>query len=225
MIFSVKRSYVSMLYVFHFPGHGDPYLRDIGEDGVYHIVDDVYGYNDCNNYSLAEQALGPHVAPLGMRFYHNHFNQDNYMFPNKYYNSIFVAEHGSWNRDISIGVRVVVVVLGCDKEDDDYSRVIGHEIFLDGFILNENTNLYAGRPVDIEILYDGSIIISDDESHNIYRIIYDKTLDDTTRRTEDICGVPTPQPTDRSAANDAQGFIRGYKIGVFIMVLTGYRCF
>ena len=119
------------------------------------------------------------------------------MFPDKYYNAIFVTEHGSWNRATSIGCRVVVVYLGCDTERADYSKVIGHEVFLDGFILNYNTDNYAGRPTDVEILYDGSMIIADDSSDNIYRVTYDPELVDDTVRSEEICDLPTPQPTER----------------------------
>ncbi len=169
----------------HSGGFGDPYLRDIG--AVCHIVDDEFGdlvNGNCSNYTLAAQALGPHVAALGMKFYHNKFNENGYMFPNRYYNAIFVAQHGSWNRDKKIGARVMTVILGCDERMDDYSRVVGYESFLDGMIVGDS---YIGRPVDVEMLYDGSLIISDDRSNNIYHVVYDTSLADDTRRYEYLC--------------------------------------
>eukprot|EP01084_Bolivina_argentea_P287449 493240_1 len=169
----------------HSGGFGDPYLRDVGV--ACHIVDDVFGdevNGNCSNFSLSVQCLGPHVAPLGMKFYYNKWNDNGYMYENKYYQSVFVAQHGSWNRVTKIGARVMVVYLGCDKYNHDYSKVIGYESFLDGMIKGDS---YIGRPVDVEMLYDGSLLISDDTSMNIYRIIYDVTFVDNTLRNEELC--------------------------------------
>ena len=102
------------------------------------------------------QALGPHVAALGMRFY------TGTQFPEKYHNGIFIAEHGSWNRSSKIGYRITMVTL-------DDTRPAAYETFADGFIKN---NTVFGRPVDLEILDDGSMLLSDDFSHAIYRITW-----------------------------------------------------
>lgn len=75
----------------HSGGFGDPYLRDVGV--ACHIVDDGYGHvvnEDCSNFTLSVQPLGPHVAPNGVLFYHNKWNENGYMFPNKYYLSLLV---------------------------------------------------------------------------------------------------------------------------------------
>ena len=83
------------------------------------------------------------------------------MFPEEYKHKIFIAEHGSWNRKEKIGYRIALV----DPEEKKY------EIFADGWLQDEKD---LGRPVDILIMPDGSILISDDKSGLIYRISYEK---------------------------------------------------
>ena len=104
--------------------------------------------------------LPAHVAPLGMRFYSGP------MFPGEYNNTIFIAEHGSWNRKTPIGYQVVTV-----RPGDENPEAVP---FATGF-LNSSGGL-LGRPVDIEVLPDGSILVSDDHSGRIYRITYVKSL-------------------------------------------------
>jgi glucose/arabinose dehydrogenase len=101
--------------------------------------------------------LGPHVAPLGMLFYTGS------QFPAAYRKSVLIAEHGSWNRSRKIGYRVAKVTL------DDAGAVIAHEPFASGWLQGE---LVSGRPVDLEQLADGSVLLSDDEAGVIYRISY-----------------------------------------------------
>jgi len=101
--------------------------------------------------------LGPHVAPLGIDFY------TGTMFPESYQNQAFIAEHGSWNRREKIGYRVKLVHF------DENGLATGQEVFAEGW-LEEDTNW--GRPVDIETLPDGSILISDDQANAIYRVTY-----------------------------------------------------
>jgi len=101
--------------------------------------------------------LGPHVAPLGMLFY------TGTQFPAAYRNSMLIAEHGSWNHSRKIGYRVTKVTL------DDAGAVIAHEPFASGWLQGE---LVSGRPVDLEQLADGSVLLSDDEAGVIYRISY-----------------------------------------------------
>ena len=100
--------------------------------------------------------LGPHVAALGMRFYTG--NQ----FPPEYRGSIFVAEHGSWNRSERIGYRVARVVV-------EGGRAVKQEIFAEGWL---NGGRVWGRPVDVEVMPDGSLVVSDDQAGAIYRINY-----------------------------------------------------
>lgn len=98
--------------------------------------------------------LPAHVAPLGMRFYTEE------MFPSKYKNGIFIAEHGSWNRKEKTGYRISFIQI-------EGNKAVDYEIFASGWL---KKGVVQGRPVDIEILSDGSMIISDDFSGNIYRI-------------------------------------------------------
>lgn len=102
----------------------------------------------CKNYTPPVLKLGPHVAALGMRFLDK--------------NTILIAQHGSWNRSVPIGYRVMKVTL-------KGNQVLKYEAFLDGF-LNKKTGEPSGRPVDVEILPDHSILISDDVAGRIYRM-------------------------------------------------------
>jgi glucose/arabinose dehydrogenase len=102
--------------------------------------------------------LGPHVAALGMRFYTGR------MFPEKYRRGIFIAEHGSWNRSRKIGYRVMFVPLV-------NGRAAGYEVFAEGWLRGENE---WGRPVDVMVMPDGALLVSDDAAGAIYRISYPK---------------------------------------------------
>lgn len=99
-----------------------------------------------------------HAADLGMSFYTGK------MFPAKYKNAIFSAQHGSWNRTIPVGARVMVTFI-----DDEGNATT--EPFAEGWI-DENGE-YLGRPVDVASLRDGSILVSDDLAGAIYRIWYE----------------------------------------------------
>ena len=83
-------------------------------------------------------------------------------FPAEYRNQLFIAEHGSWNRAERIGYRITLVRI----QDD---RVRSYETFAEGWLTPAKV---LGRPVDIEILQDGSLAISDDHAGRIYRIWY-----------------------------------------------------
>lgn len=147
----------------HTKGSGDPYDRPPGRGEL--VPDDVFGNSTaCSGGGIQEaaQALGPHVAALGMRFYTGK------MFPKSYRNSIFIAEHGSWNRDDPIGYRVVRVRLSKDGR-----WVVGRENFAEGW-LDKETGLDCGRPVDVLQLPDGSLLVSDDAADDVYRITYSK---------------------------------------------------
>lgn len=109
-------------------------------------------------YTPPVQELGPHVASLGMRFYTGR------QFPAKYHHQIFIAEHGSWNRSVPIGYRITVVYL-------EGSRPIRYEVFAEGWLQKDNT--VTGRPVDLAVLADGSLLVSDDHAGRLYRIAYE----------------------------------------------------
>lgn len=112
----------------------------------------------CSRFTPPAQELGPHVASLGMRFYTGR------MFPTEYRNQIFIAEHGSWNRSDPIGYRVTLVRL-------EGERAVSYEDFAKGWL---HDGRGWGRPVDIQELPDGSILVSDDRLGAIYRITYQK---------------------------------------------------
>ena len=124
------------------------------------ISDPEFGNTaDCNAYQAPAIELGPHAAALGMRFYRGH------SFPEEYRNQIFIAEHGSWNRTTPIGYRVTLVRI---KD----GRAMSYETFAEGWLQGKNA---WGRPVDIEHLPDGSLLVSDDKAGAIYRISYENS--------------------------------------------------
>jgi glucose/arabinose dehydrogenase len=100
-----------------------------------------------------------HQAQLGMTFY------DGKMFPAKYQGGVFVAAHGSWNRTTPSGALVNFVSLKPDGSADK------SEVFAEGW-LDPATNTYRGRPVDVAVMKDGSLLVSDDYAGAIYRISY-----------------------------------------------------
>jgi len=146
---------------------GDPCLRGVG--GGSQIPDgglnDGQATMDCSSGGVVQpvQALGPHVAPLGMRFYQRNASAPS-AFPPFWDNAALIAERGSWNRASKIGYRVVAVSL-----DNTYSTAFRHEVFLSGFRDGQTT---LGRPVDVMQLHDGSLLVSDDTFGCVYRVAY-----------------------------------------------------
>ncbi len=112
----------------------------------------------CSDFEKPADKLGAHVAPLGLKFYTGS------LFPASYKNQLFVAEHGSWNRKIKSGYNVTLVKL-------NGSSVLGHEVFASGW-LDDAAQKAWGRPVDVLVLPDGSMLVSDDQANVIYRISY-----------------------------------------------------
>jgi glucose/arabinose dehydrogenase len=111
----------------------------------------------CSEFTPPARLLGPHVAAIGMRFY------TGTMFPEKYRNGVFIAEHGSWNRTKPIGYRVSFVRL----ED---GKAVSYEPFAAGWLKGSTA---SGRPADVLVMPDGSLLISDDKAGRIYRIAYE----------------------------------------------------
>ena len=101
-----------------------------------------------------------HVASLGISFYRGD------MFPTDVRGDAFVAQHGSWNRSVPDGYRVVRI-----RFDPRTHKAVKKEIFADGWLQGEKP---WGRPVDIKELADGSLLVSDDRRGAIYRITYTK---------------------------------------------------
>ena len=113
----------------------------------------------CSDFVPPVQALGAHVAPLGIQF------PKGGMFPDSYKNVAFIAEHGSWNRSKKVGYRIAMVKL-------DGNTAVGYESFIEGW-LDEESQEPFGRPVDLLFLKDGSLLISDDFGDAIYRVTYE----------------------------------------------------
>lgn len=116
----------------------------------------------CADYAAPAAKLGAHVAPLGMRFYTGK------MFPASYRNQILVAKHGSWNRSRKSGYSVNLLRL------DEQGQVIGEETFIDGWLTPGffGQERVSGRPVDLLVMPDGSLLVSDDHAGRIYRVTY-----------------------------------------------------
>jgi len=122
------------------------------------IADPQFGASrPCSEFAAPAQNLGPHVAPLGMRFY------TGTQFPQAYRNQIFIAEHGSWNRSRKIGYRITLVRI------DASGNAVGYEPFAQGWLQGESA---WGRPADVLVAPDGSLLVSDDQAGAIYRIRY-----------------------------------------------------
>ena len=123
---------------------GDLLDPEFGKDGA------------CANYEPPVLLLGPHVAPLGMRFYTGD------MFPPEYKNRILIALHGSWNRNQKSGFQVMQVQL------QENSAPL-YDVFAEGWLESAS---FWGRPVDIQVMRDGAVLISDDWNGAIYRVTY-----------------------------------------------------
>jgi glucose/arabinose dehydrogenase len=110
----------------------------------------------CSDYRAPALRLGPHVASLGMRFYTGK------QFPAAYHGAAIIAEHGSWNRTKKSGYRVMTVRL-------KGSQVLSYEPLITGFMQDEKA---WGRPADVQMLPDGSLLVSDDLAGAVYRVTY-----------------------------------------------------
>jgi glucose/arabinose dehydrogenase len=123
-----------------------------------HVPDPEYGEKKpCHEFHPPAIELGPHVAALGMKFYTGR------MFPEQYRHQIFIAEHGSWNRTVPIGYRISLVRLA-------ENRAVAYEVFAKGWLQSGRA---WGRPVDILVMPDGALLVSDDRAGAIYRIYYE----------------------------------------------------
>ena len=130
---------------------GFPYFNDTDSP------DPDYGKLAANKkFTLPTYRLPAHVAPLGMKFY------TEIKFPPEYRNQIFIAEHGSWNRSKKVGYQVTVAKI-------NNNRVVSAKPFMTGWLQQEKS---WGRPVDVLVMPDGSLLISDDTAGVIYRVRY-----------------------------------------------------
>jgi glucose/arabinose dehydrogenase len=124
------------------------------------IPDPEFGAKgQCSASEPPAQRLAAHAGAVGIRFY------TGTQFPQQYRNQIFIAEHGSWNRSPGIpynGNRISVARL-------EGNKVVSYEPFAEGWLEGRTR---WGRPVDLEVLPDGSMLVSDDQAGAIYRITY-----------------------------------------------------
>jgi glucose/arabinose dehydrogenase len=119
-------------------------------------------YRSCAEFTPPALKLGAHVAPLGMRFYTGK------MFPAEYQNSIFLARHGSWNRTVKHGYDVIRVSI-------DQNGKAKAQPFLEGFLVDAKADPPTwGRPVDVLVMRDGALLVSDDYNGILYRVSYKK---------------------------------------------------
>ncbi len=123
------------------------------------VPDPEYGKDfPCSAFVPPRLELPAHVAPLGMTFYTGK------QFPAEYHHHIFLAEHGSWNRSKKIGYQVMDVTINGDKVTDARP-------FISGWMQGQSV---WGRPVDVLVMPDGALLVSDDHAGVIYKIVYKK---------------------------------------------------
>jgi glucose/arabinose dehydrogenase len=122
------------------------------------VLDPDYGIRADPSIVFTPSALdlGPHVAALGMKFYTGS------MFPEPYRGRVFIAEHGSWNRVAPIGYRITTALVRGDSASD-------YSVFAQGWLSGMSA---WGRPVDVLVMPDGALLVSDDKSGAVYRITY-----------------------------------------------------
>jgi len=137
--------------------YGHPYFGG-GDTRTGEYKDKSIPKDEASRYVKPQVDMIAHAADLGMMFYSGK------MFPEKYHNAIFSAQHGSWNAVKPRGARVMVTYL------DSKGNAAKTEPFAEGW-LNEY-GVYLGRPVDVQQYVDGSILVSDDKAGAIYRISY-----------------------------------------------------
>jgi glucose/arabinose dehydrogenase len=122
------------------------------------MADPEFGWGkNCKDYVKPALTIGPHAAPLGMRFYSGK------MFPAKYQNAIFLTRHGPWNRTQKYADVIAVFIDGKGNAK--------MEPFLTGLVEN---NTYLARMADVMVMRDGSLLVSDDHNGAIYRVTYGK---------------------------------------------------
>ncbi|MEO8286691.1 MAG: PQQ-dependent sugar dehydrogenase [Chloroflexota bacterium] len=154
---------------------------DIPPETIYNVKEDAnYGWPFCYGDRIPDESQSPpagfcektgvpavkmqaHSAPLGLAFY----NGNN--FPASYQGDLFVAFHGSWNRSVPTGYKVVRVRFK-DNQPDPSAGDLLVEDFATGWQANGGV---WGRPVDPFMAQDGSLLLTDDQAGAIYRIYYE----------------------------------------------------
>jgi glucose/arabinose dehydrogenase len=125
------------------------------------IKEDEQRMDLVNRALVPDVDLGSHTASLGLVFYTKK------LFPSKYTNGAFIGQHGSWNRAVPSGYKVVFVPF-------DGKTPGKPEDFLTGFMVDENKNQVKGRPVGVAVMNDGSLLVADDAANSVWRVSYAK---------------------------------------------------
>jgi glucose/arabinose dehydrogenase len=115
-------------------------------------------YN-ASDFTSPEIKIQAHSAPLGLVFY------DGNQFPDRFQNALFIAEHGSWNRSSKVGYQVSVVMANQNTAIP----------FISGWLQDEKV---FGRPSDLIVSFDGSLLLADDLSGSIYKVSYSSKKDE-----------------------------------------------
>ncbi|TPG40002.1 PQQ-dependent sugar dehydrogenase [Flavobacterium pectinovorum] len=149
------------------------YITSVKLGGFYGWPYSYYGNNldprmKGERKDLAAKAIVPdvpvgcHTASLGLAFYNKN------AFPAKYKNGAFVGQHGSWNRSVISGYKVLFVPFANGKPSGK------PEDFLTGFIANADTAEVYGRPVAVTVMKDGSLLVNDDSGNTIWKVTANK---------------------------------------------------
>ncbi len=146
------------------------YFTHVEEGGFYGWPYFYYGQNKdprvsetpplVKNSIVPDVNLGSHTASLGLVFYNGN------SFPKKYINGAFIAQHGSWNRSVLSGYKVIFVPFADGKPSGK------PEDFLNGFVDNLSKEKVHGRPVGVTVLQDGSLLVTDDVTNILWRVTY-----------------------------------------------------
>jgi glucose/arabinose dehydrogenase len=108
--------------------------------------------------TVPDVLIQPHSAPLGIVFY------DGTQFPATYRGDAFVALHGSWNRSLRTGYKVVRLLMRNGHPTGEYQD------FMTGFVASDQA-VWA-RPVGLTVMHDGSLLVSEDANGTIWRVAY-----------------------------------------------------
>ena len=107
---------------------------------------------------VPDVSVGAHTASLGIAFYNEQ------AFPEKYRGGAFVGQHGSWNRAKLSGYKVVFVPFKNGKPSGP------PQDFLTGFLVENSDSQAYGRPVDVTVLSDGSLLVNDDSGNSLWKV-------------------------------------------------------
>ncbi|MDQ5867564.1 MAG: PQQ-dependent sugar dehydrogenase [Chloroflexota bacterium] len=153
---------------------------DVPPETIYNVKEDTdYGWPYCYGERIPDETQNPpagycektgvpavqmqaHSAPLGLDFYTGE------SFPEQFRGDMFVAFHGSWNRTVPTGYKIVRIQMKDGQPDTSAGDQMVQD-FATGWFLGEDA---FGRPVDVMTAPDGSLLVTDDAANVIYSIYY-----------------------------------------------------